>query len=64
MSDNAVIVEKCLGEDEIHAFLYLCPSCDCDYLMAFFNYCPNCGAKLVFSKNSAVDIAWYEIDDR
>ena len=25
---------------------YVCSKCGCDYALAKYNYCPNCGAKL------------------
>ena len=34
--------------DELYADFYKCPNCEDAYLIPRFNYCPNCGEKLVW----------------
>ena len=29
-----------------NAYDYVCSECGCDYALAEYNYCPNCGAKM------------------
>lgn len=50
MTENVTITEADEeGSDEIYVMFYICPLCQDDMIIRGFNYCPNCGSKLLWN---------------
>jgi len=50
MDKKEVVITKedSIWKDEMYCEWFSCPECGDTYIARCFNYCPNCGLKIIF----------------